>query len=233
MRLFRDFRNYFLRGIAALLPTILTIWLFVQFYLFIQQNVSRHINYLIVRIILLAGGNRSEQELVEFWVNGKGQTAGFVVIFLVVCFLGAFLASVVGKTLWKYFEGLFAKAPIIRNIYPNIKQVTDSVFSQNSVAFKKVVAVEYPREDVWSIGMVTGSGVKQVVNKVGQEMVSVFIPSSPTPFTGYVIMVKDSDVIELDMTVEEALRFTISGGVITPSKWEFFRLEQTDIGTDT
>ncbi|AQQ09507.1 hypothetical protein L21SP3_01312 [Sedimentisphaera cyanobacteriorum] len=227
MRVFRDIRNYFLRGVAALLPTILTFWLFVQFYLFIQENLSRHINGFIVKLIIWAGSDQPREELVEFWVNGKGQTAGFLVIFIVVCFLGAFLASVVGKTIWKYFENLAARAPIVRNIYPNIKQVTDSVFSQHSIAFKKVVAVEYPRAGIWSVGMVTGSGIKQVTASLDMDLVSIFIPSSPTPFTGYVIMVPAGSVIDLDMTVEEALRFTISGGVITPSEWEDLQLEQT------
>jgi len=153
-------------------------------------------------------------------VNGRGQAAGFIIIFLVVCFLGAFLASVVGRTIWRYFENLFTRAPIIRSVYPSVKQITDSVFSQKSVAFKKVVAVQYPRKGMWAIGMMTGPGIRELASSATEDHVSIFMPSSPTPFTGYVVIVKREDVIELTMSVEEALRFTVSGGVITPSKWK-------------
>jgi uncharacterized membrane protein len=107
---------------------------------------------------------------------------------------------------------------VIRAIYPNIKQVTDFLLTDRNVEFSGVVAVEYPRKGVWSVGLSTGGPMKQVQGRVSDELVSVFIPSSPTPITGYVVQVPRQDVIELNMTIDEGLRFTISGGVIKPGE---------------
>ncbi len=99
-----------------------------------------------------------------------------------------------------------------------MKQITDFFLTQKEQksVFSRVVAVEYPRKGIWSMGMVTGSGLKKVVDRVEKEFLTILIPTSPTPFTGFVIMVPKEQTIELDMTIEEALRFTVSAGVIMP-----------------
>lgn len=260
MLAFKNFRTYFLRGMAALLPTILTIWIFFQCYIFIQDNIGKPINKGIVRIIVattdwpvvLEEQKRSyapklyqelqgqpglidvkiqDEEVVrkiriavgeEFWVTGKGQVTGFLVAIVGVCFIGAFLASVVGRTLWRIIENMLGNIPLISKVYPYIKQITDFVFTKKKMAFNQVVAIQYPRKGVWSVALVTGIGLKKVINTVEKEVLTVFVPSSPTPFTGYVIMAPKDETIELDMTVEEAMRFTISGGVITPSEHAAF-----------
>ncbi len=207
---------------AALLPTILTIWIFVQSYLFIQNNVSRHINGFIVKLIRLVTHEWSEDFLISFWVKGRGQITGFVVALVAVCILGALLASVVGKTLWRIFEKALAKIPFVKKVYPYIKQITDFLLAKKRLSFNKVVAIQYPRKGIWSVALVTGSGLKKVNESKRKEFLTVFVPSSPTPFTGYVIITPKDETIELDMTIEEALRFTVSGGVITPAEHEAF-----------
>jgi uncharacterized membrane protein len=220
MHIVKTFRSYFLRGMAALLPTILTVWLFVQFYRFIQDNVSIYINRFVVRLLMWLGSSASQEELTQYWVDGKGQIAGFIIVLILVSFIGAVLASVVGRTIWKSLERMLTSIPLVSRVYPYIKQVTDALFNKEStLAFKRVVAIEYPRRGTWSLGLVTGSGLKRVVDRVDEDMVTVFVPSSPTPFTGYVLMVKESETIALTLTIEEALRFTVSGGVITPAQW--------------
>lgn len=259
-----NFKTYFLRGLATLLPTILTVWIFVQLYLFIQQNVSTHINRGLVQILsystpyypyvsqddlLVYVKNNypavvDNQQMLEeklsdpevkraariaeaekFWVAGPGQIAGFVIAFIGVIFVGAFLASFIGKTLWRIFEKVFTKMPFIRMIYPNIKQVTDFFLTKEKLAFSRVVAIEYPRKGTWSVAMVTGSGLQKINEKERKEFLTVFLPTSPTPFTGYVIIVPKDEVVELNMSVEEALRFTISGGVISPTIFESYSQE--------
>ena len=217
------------------MPTILTIWIFVQFYLFVQNNISSHINRFIVKIIMLVtdSDRYPEQLLVDFWVLGRGQITGFVIALIAVCVLGAFLASVVGKTLWLVFEKALANIPIVKKVYPHIKQITDFVLAKKKLSFNKVVAIQYPRKGVWSIGMVTGTGLKKWVNATKKDILTVFVPSSPTPFTGYVIMTPKDEMVELDMTIEEALRFTISGGVITPAEREAFQAMMTIKDKDT
>jgi len=229
MRTVKNFRTYFFRGLAALLPTILTIWIFVQCYLFIQNNVSGHINRALVWLMVKAGqwfptiADAYPREFLEdFWVYGPGRITGFVLAIVGVCFIGAFLASFVGKTIWHVAEKGFVKIPLIKKVYPNIKQITDFVLAKRDMSFNKVVAVQYPRKGIWSIALVTGAGLKKITAETKEDFLTVFVPTSPTPFTGYVIMTPKAETIELDMTVEEALRFTVSAGVISPSEREAF-----------
>jgi uncharacterized membrane protein len=115
-------------------------------------------------------------------------------------------------------ENFIMNTPMLRRVYPYIKQITDFLLTQEEQKkmFSRVVAVEYPRKGIWSIGFVTGSGIQRVVDNVKKEFLTVLIPTSPTPFTGFVIMVPKKQTIEMDMTIEEALRFTVSAGVIAP-----------------
>jgi len=217
---------------AALMPTILSVWLFVWLFRFLRDNVSRHINMSIVKLFELFSDSDDEmlrQQIEEIMLNGSGQVIGYILPLLLVCVLGAILASVVGKTLWKLFDRALHKVPLIKRVYPYLKQITDFALADGKMAFKKVVAVEYPRKGIWAMGLVTGAGVESLVKagsfEKNQDFVTIFIPSSPTPFTGYVIIVEKEDVIELDVSIEEALRFTVSGGVITPTRWREMQLE--------
>jgi len=221
MHILKPFKSYFLKGIAALLPTILTVWLFVQFYQFISHNVSRHVNQFLVQAIAYVTDSYSISQLEAFWVDGRGQVAGFIIPFVLVCIVGAFLASVLGKSLLRSFDRLLMNIPLLRRVYPYLKQITDFFFSHDKMQFKRVVALQYPRVGIWSIGLVTGEAFNRFPETVGESgrMLTIFIPSSPTPFTGYVIMLAEKDVVDMELTIEEALRFSISGGVITPSQW--------------
>jgi len=263
MSVTRRFKGYFLHGLAVLLPSILTIWLFIWGYTFIQENISVHINRGLVHIIAIIANESVEvntkeirayilevrpeledieteldmrarlpenirkariqklkRDLAKTWVEGPGSIAGFIVAVVGVCILGAILASYVGKSLWRMAENFIMSTPLLRRVYPYVKQITDFLLTQEKQKklFSRVVAVEYPRKGIWSIGMVTGSGLNKVVNTVKKEFVTVIIPTSPTPFTGFVITVPKKQTIDLDMTIEEALRFIVSGGVITPEK---------------
>jgi len=214
------FKSYFLRGLAVLLPTIVTIWIFIWGYKFIQDNISIHINRGLVQLIMFIQGEGGigKNELNAILVEGPGSIVGFLVALIAVCIVGALLASVVGRTLWRMIEKFIMNTPFLRQVYPYIKQVTDFVFTMDAQKsmFSRVVAVEYPRNGIWSLGMVTGTGLKKVAQNVEKEFLTILIPTSPTPFTGFVIMVPKEQTIELDMTIEEALRFTISAGVIAP-----------------
>lgn len=261
MNLTRRFKGYFLHGLAVLLPSILTIWLFVWGYSFIQDNISSHLNRGLVHLITLATYENVEvsdseikaylretreelkenpeeleihakrpeierkvriwklkKNLAKTWVDGPGSIVGFLIAVIGVCVLGALLASYVGRTLWRMTENFILSTPMLRRVYPYVKQVTDFLLTNEDQKklFSRVVAVEYPRKGIWSIGLVTGSGLEKVINHVKREFLTVLIPTSPTPFTGFVITVPKKQTIDLDMTIEEALRFIVSGGVITP-----------------
>jgi uncharacterized membrane protein len=198
------------------LPTVVTIGIFVWAFSFLHDKISVHITGWLEDLILWAGG--SKEELGKLWVKGALTAAGFLLALLAVCIVGALLASVVGKTLWRMVEKFIMNTPLLRRIYPYVKQVTDFLLTQEDQArlFRRVVAIEYPRKGIWSIGFVTGSGMERVSDSIREEMVTVLIPTSPTPLTGFVVMVPRKKTIDVGMTVEEAFRFIVTGGVVAP-----------------
>jgi uncharacterized membrane protein len=212
------FRGYFLRGLGVLLPTVLTIWLILWGFNFINDKISVHIKHLIIFGIKLGGG--SEATLTNFWSSWFLSIAGFLIALGIVYVVGIVFASVLGRGIWQYIERLMANIPLLKQIYPYIKQMTDFFFKQEETKkiFSRVVAVEYPRKGIWSVGYVTGSGIKKIVEGQNKEFVTVLIPTAPTPFGGFLIIVPKEEVVDLDMSIEEALRFILSAGVIVPGE---------------
>jgi uncharacterized membrane protein len=232
----RRLKTYFLRGLAVLLPTILTIWIFGWAYTFIQENVTVYINRGLVWVVVRAQGEGGipESRLTEILVEGTaGSIIGFFVGLVVVCLVGALLASVVGKAVWLMVESFIMNVPVLKRIYPYVKQVTDFVFTpqEQQKLFSRVVAVEYPRKGMWSIGFVTGSRRIKVAENVEKEFLIIMIPTAPTPVTGYVIMVVKEQTVALDMTVEEAFRFIVSAGVVAPESRRWSPLQESFAGS--
>lgn len=229
MNITKRFKSYFLRGLAVLLPTMLTLWILVAGYRFVQNNITVHINKGVVWTLVEIQERKGVTDpnaleaygatLTEIVVDGPaGSAVGFLIALVIVFLVGALLASVFGRALWRIVEVFIANTPVLRRVYPYVKQVTDFVLTQEEQKkmFSRVVAVEYPRKGVWSIGFVTGSGLRTITESVQKEFLTVLIPNSPTPVTGYVIVVPKEQTIALDMTIEEAFRFAISAGVIAP-----------------
>jgi len=267
-----DFRRFFLRGLAVLVPTLLTLAILIWAYAFINENVGIYITQGMIALAQRLNNAPKapwvvdeEQDPLTYGVpidqwdsQGRRLTLeykaihspaithssekvrkratrdknralweiafkkyrlhllGFLIAIILVYFVGFFLASFVGRASWRAAERLIGRTPLVRAIYPNVKQVTDFLLSERKVEYSGVVAVQYPRKGIWSLGLLTGDGMKRVEEESAEPLVTVFIPSSPTPVTGYVIQVPRSDVIELNVTIEEAFRFTVSGGVIKP-----------------
>ncbi len=219
MPLAKQFKSHFFRGLAVLLPTIVTIWILVWGYKFIQDNISIYIKEALEWLIRsIAGGEFVEEKLDKFWINVALSVAGFLIALFIVCVVGALLASVIGRTLWRAVERFIMNTPLLKQIYPYVKQITDFLITeeQQKQMFSRVVAVEYPREGLWALGFVTGNGFKKVADNVRKKFLTVLVPTSPTPFTGFVVTVPKEQVVELDMTMEEAIRFVISAGVVAP-----------------
>lgn len=139
--------------------------------------------------------------------------AGFV---LVLYLLGKFLAAGVGRILWTSMEHIITRLPIIRTVYSSVKQVTDFFLSDSEIEFTRVVAVEYPRKGMWSLGFVTGESMFSIREAAGEPVISVLMPTSPIPGTGFTITVRKSEAVDLDIAVEEALQFVVSCGVVVP-----------------
>lgn len=219
----RSFRHFFLRGLGILLPTVLTVWILVAAYNFVDEKIASHINDG-VRWLIAQSTDYSAEQVDEFWrsvklgdwqvLNVVGLFVALVAIFLIGRLLGGFI----GRRLYEQGERLLLRVPLFKQVYPYVKQVTDFFVGEKDerAKFNNVVAVQYPRKGIWSIGLVTGDTMQSIENQADTPCMTIFIPSSPTPFTGYVITVPVSDTVELPITIDEALRFCVSGGVIVP-----------------
>lgn len=220
------FRRFFIRGLAAVLPTALTIGLIVWVFSQIQKYFGNYINkgaaFVTTRIYVLVAGlsdpdeiSRLRLKIVTLWDHWLFWI-GFVLAVLGVYFFGRFLASFLGKIVWRLIEKTLIQLPIVKQVYPSVKQVTDFLLAERKLKVSKVVAVEYPRKGIWSLGLVTSRGMKTLEETLSGDLLTVFIPSSPTPITGYTITVRRDEVIDLPLSLDDALRFVISGGVIQP-----------------
>lgn len=150
------------------------------------------------------------------------------VTIIALYFLGRFVTAKIGTWFVHKLEYLLTRVPLVRNVYSTVKQVTDFVLSDREVEFKRVVALEYPRAGSWTVGFVTGEGMLECAAEVGEPMLSVLVATSPMPMGGFTVMVPRSQVIDLDLTVDQALQFVVSCGVLTPpqQKTSPERLEQ-------
>ena len=141
----------------------------------------------------------------------------FIVVFVLAMYLfGKFLAAGIGRFFLDTIEKIIHRLPIIRNVYSAVKQVTDFIFSEREMEYTRVVAIEYPRRGVWSFGLVTGESLLDIRSAANEPVVSLLIPSSPAPVTGYTVTVKKSETVDLNMTIDEAFQFIVSCGVVVP-----------------
>ena len=216
-----DFRRFFLRGLAAVLPTLITLLLLIKLWEILWEYLGQHIIWLIKlgsARIHGAGGIgyvKWTWQNVPQWVQ---ELLGVILAIILVYFVGLIVGNFLGRTAWRLLETAVMRIPLIRAIYPAVKQVTDFVLAdrRSQLQASRVVAVRPHSDEIWSIGLVTGPGIKSLTDAVGTEMVTVFIPSSPTSFSGYVLVVPRDRVVELPMTVEEAMRLLVTGGVSGP-----------------
>jgi len=230
MNVTRRCRNYFLRGLAVLLPTMLTIWILAWGFNFVQENVTVHINRGLVKGITWVWAQQHKEisdtavetyegKLTEEFANGfAGSIVGLLIAIAIIFLVGALLASMAGKVLWRGVEAVIRGVPVLRRVYPYVKQVTDFILTQEEQqkVFSKVVAVEYPRAGMWAVGFVTGSGLRRISEDTDQEWLTILISTCPTPITGPIVVVPKEQTIALDMTIEEAFRFVVSAGVVIP-----------------
>ncbi len=207
--------RFLLTGLATLLPVVLTGYIIFVLYRFVEQNVGQWLAKAMARGLEPLWAGATWRHAV---VRVPANVLAVLLVMGVAISVGAFAGSLIGRRIIRAGERLLLRVPFIKVIYPYVKQVTDFVLSEKKVTFRNVVAVPYPRDGVYSMGFVTGNGWRSMKEATGEDYVQVFIPSSPTPVTGYVAFVRRSELIVLPITVDEALRFSVSGGVIVPPK---------------
>ena len=191
-------RRYLLAGLVVWLPILVTI------------GVLRFIIDLLDNTMALVPKAYQPEQLLGIHIPG----IGVVISLLLLIATGIFATNFFGQRLMSWGESILARIPLVRSIYNAVKQVINTVLSTNSEAFRKVLLIEYPRKGIWSVGFQTGSGHLEFNAKANEEMVSIFIPTTPNPTSGFLMMVPKKDAIELNMSVDEALKFIISLGVM-------------------
>ena len=278
-RSFRPFRTATLRGLAIILPPLLTIiffiwaWNVIETYVLtpVESALNAAIVYSVentlddttvqdaiakgdfkiegelvtdplgISFTQIPGGNWLPNEVVQTAIQNSDESQlkstrdyyrnfvqarylkrhlfipAFLALFLAVLYLlGKLLAFGIGRILLRYAETIITQLPIIRNVYSSVKQVTDFALNENEMSFNSIVAVEYPRKGVWSMGFVTGEGMKDVRNAAGEPILTVLMPTSPMPATGFTISVPKSETIDLNISIDQAVQFCVSCGVVIP-----------------
>jgi uncharacterized membrane protein len=196
-------RAYFLTGVIVTAPISITIFLVWQFVTFVDSQVGG-----------LIPARYNPETYLPFSLPGLG-------LLLMLAFLtlvGMLTAGLAGRTLVRMGERLLSRMPIVRSVYGTLKQIFETVLAQSSRSFREVVLIEYPRRGIGAIGFVTGPTRGEVQGRAEEELVNVFLPTTPNPTSGFLLFVPKKDLIHLDMTIEEGIKLVISGGIVAPPR---------------
>lgn len=198
----KKIKKIFFTGIAVLIPIGVTLYIFF-FLISVMDN-----------ILAIMPEHLHPDALIGFHIPGLG----VIVTLILTMLVGLITKSYFGKKIIDWGEGLFNKIPIIRNVYQPTKQLVDSLFSGGVKNFNRVVLIEFPRKGVYTIAFVTGIAKGEVRDIIEEECINVYVPTTPNPTSGYFIVVPEKEVINLNMTVEEAFRMIISIGLVVPDR---------------
>ena len=193
-------KRYFITGLLIWVPLAITVWV-LSVIAGLADNSLR-----------LLPESIHPHTIIGVDIPG----AGLVLTLGIVFVTGLLAANFIGQRLVSWWEGLLARIPVVNSIYNSVKQVSDRLFSSSGNAFRKALLIEYPRQGTWTIAFLTGQPGGDVANHLRGDFVSVYVPTTPNPTSGFFLMLPRQDVIELDMSVDEALKYIISMGVVTP-----------------
>lgn len=208
-------KAFFKRGLIALLPAGLTIGTFYFFVSFLKEYIGDPLGALAVTVLGWAG--LSSGHWLYDWVNAWQGPLGFLLAFILTFCVGVLMATFLGRPLMRLFEALIKRVPVVNTVYPYAKQFTEFFMAgEKKIEFKAPVAVPFPSRDAWSIGFVTGDGLQHLNAVTGKRCVTIFVPTAPTPFTGFVLFMPREDLVPLPLTTDEALRMIITAGIVTP-----------------
>jgi len=192
-------KRYFITGLLTILPTFFTLYIFLIIFGLIDSIFGRIINgYL--------------KAAFGFFIPGLG----FIMAILIILVIGFVVSHLLSKRMLPLIERWFLKLPGIRYIYPSIKQIIGFLFSKDKALLKKVVLVEYPSKGIWSVGFMTNEGFREAQEVTGQELVHVLIGSTPSPWSGFFVLVPKNSVKFLEMSAEEGIKLIVSGGILKP-----------------
>jgi uncharacterized membrane protein len=201
----RRIRNVFLTGFLVTLPIALTVFIFV----FLFKNLDA-LSPTFTHWLVLLGAPLPEGYRIPF--------LGVVMTFLIILLVGALTTNIFGNKLLHLWERIIGKIPFVRRIYTGTKQVVKSIATADTKSFRKVVLIEFPRKGIHAIGFITGKPRGQLKHLTGEHHFNVFVPTTPNPTSGFLIFADSREVIELDMTIEEGVKYVVSGGIVNPEQ---------------
>lgn len=193
-------KKYFITGLLVLVPLFITVWVLSSLIGMMDQS-----------LLLLPESWRPKAQL-GLEIPGMGAILTLLIIFVT----GVIATNFFGQQLILVWESLLARVPVVKSIYASVKQVSDTLFSDSGNAFRQAVLVQFPREGAWTIAFITGTPGGDVANHLAGDYVSVYVPTTPNPTGGYFLMMPRTDIKPLDMTVDAALKYIISMGVVSP-----------------
>jgi uncharacterized membrane protein len=199
-RLLRSFRRYLVSGLLIWLPIIATVL------------VVRFIVQLMDQLLLVLPTQARPDTLLGFHIPGFGVVMAVVVLLLT----GILVTNFIGRTLVGVWEEILHRIPFVRAIYGGVKSFSETILSNSGNSFKKVLLIQYPRVGMWSVGFQTNANLPEISARTGAEQVCVFVPTTPNPTSGFIMMVPRAEIIELDMTVDAAMKMVVTLGVVMP-----------------
>jgi uncharacterized membrane protein len=194
------FKRYLITGLLVLVPLAITVWVLATLIGIMDQS-----------LLLLPAAWRPEA-----WLGYRVPGMGAVLTVVIVLVTGIIATNFFGRRILEFWEGILARVPVVKSIYYSVKQVSDTLFSDSGQAFRKALLVQYPRAGSWTIAFQTGQPGGSVARHLPGDHVSVYVPTTPNPTSGFFLMMPVSEVVELDMSVDEALKYIISMGVVVP-----------------
>lgn len=193
-------KRYFITGLLIWVPLVITAWVLSLIISTLDQSLR------------LLPETVHPQNLIGFAIPGIGALLTLAMILLT----GLLATNFIGQKLVGWWDKLLSRIPVVNSVYKSVKQVSDTLFAPNGNAFRKALLVQYPHQGSWSIAFQTGQPGGDLVNHLDGEFISMYVPTTPNPTSGFFLMMPAKDVIELDMTVDEALKYIISMGVVAP-----------------
>jgi uncharacterized membrane protein len=199
------FRRYLVTGLLIWVPLAATILIFSLLIRFTDRA-----------LVLLPSRYRPENWFTETWPDFNIPGFGAIVAIIVLLITGFLGANLLGRRLVHTYERIFERIPLVRSVYGSIKHFAEIIFSEDGTSFKKVLMIEYPRPGLYSLCFLTSEKPKEVQHRTGEEVVTVFLPTTPNPTSGFMLFVPRNEIVELDMAVDDALKLIISLGVVVP-----------------
>ena len=201
-RLRTNLKNYFFTGLLVILPIFITTYVI----LFLIRIMDAILKFIPVKYL--------PDTYLPFYIPGLGLIFVVILVFAV----GLLARNIVGRKIVHLGENIVERIPLVRILYAGVKQLLETIFLQKTDAFKRVALVEYPRRGTYVIGFITGESKGEVQDKTDKNMINVFIPTTPNPTSGFYMLVPDDELVVLNMSVEDAFKLIISGGIVSPPK---------------